>query len=106
LPSAPEREIMAAPRAGYLAKLDAEIIGRASGILGAGRDRVDDRVDPGVGIVVLAKPGDRLSAGQPVLELHFRDPGKRDAAAALASRAIVISDAQPQVRAILLGEVL
>ncbi|MEQ1871888.1 MAG: thymidine phosphorylase, partial [Vicinamibacterales bacterium] len=67
---------------------------------------VEDAVDPGVGIMVLAKPGDQLAAGEPVLELHFRDAGKRDAAAALAARAVVMGEARPHVRPVLLGEVL
>src|SRR5262245_17954401 len=78
LPSAPERHAVRAPRSGYLNALDAESVGRASVILGAGRDRVEDSVDHGVGIMVLARPGDRVSAGDPVLELHYRDTAKRD----------------------------
>ena len=53
--------------------LDAELVGRASVALGAGRDRVDDAVDPGVGIIVVARArATRCSAGEPVLELHHR----------------------------------
>ena len=59
LPTAPERAMVLAPRSGYVGRLDAELIGRASVALGAGRDRVDDDVDPAVGIVVKARPGDR-----------------------------------------------
>ena len=105
LPSAAGRHLIA-PRGGYLARLDAELVGRASVLLGAGRDRVEDAVDPGVGIMVLAKPGDQLAAGEPVLELHYRDAGKRDAAVALAARAVVMGEARPHVRPVLLGEVL
>ena len=49
--------------AGYLTRLDAELVGRASVALGAGRDRVEDPVDPAVGIMVRAKPGDAVRAG-------------------------------------------
>ena len=62
--------------------VNAELVGRASVALGAGRDRVEDPVDPAVGIMVIAKPGDAVRAGAPVLELHFRDrrpAGRRDA---------------------------
>ena len=45
---------------GFLTGLDAELVGRASVGLGAGRDRVEDPVDPAVGIMVIAKPGDEL----------------------------------------------
>src|SRR4249919_2056805 len=56
LPSAPERHLVRATRDGYPTELHAESVGRASVILGAGRDRVEDPVDHGVGIMVLAKP--------------------------------------------------
>src|SRR5205807_10010840 len=52
LPAAPLRAAVRAPRAGYVVRLDAELIGRATMLLGAGRDRVEDPIDPGVGAVV------------------------------------------------------
>ncbi len=105
LPHVSGREIVTAGRAGYLERLDAELVGRASVVLGAGRDRVEDPVDFAVGIMVLAKPGDHLNAHDPVLELHYRDQGKRDAALALARRAVVMGDGRPAVRSVLVGEV-
>jgi pyrimidine-nucleoside phosphorylase len=106
LPSAPHRFIVEAPRAGYLAGLDAELVGRASVALGAGRDRVDDSVDPGVGILVAAKPGASLQAGDPVLELHYRNPATLEAAVSMASRAVTIGDLAPVTRSLIVGEVL
>jgi pyrimidine-nucleoside phosphorylase len=105
LPAAPSRHVLAAERAGYLTRLDAERVGRASVALGAGRDRVDDVVDPAVGILLKAKPGARLSTGDPVLELHYRDAAKLDAALVLARRAISIGDEVPVARAMIVGEV-
>jgi len=105
LPSAPDRHLVRAERAGYLDRLDAELVGRASVILGAGRDRVEDPVDHAVGIMVRAKPGDQLSVGDPILELHYRDGAKRDQALALANRAIAIGDGRPAPRAVIVGEV-
>jgi pyrimidine-nucleoside phosphorylase len=106
LPSAPERQTVGAPRRGYLQRLDAELVGRASVVLGAGRDRVEDPVDAGVGIMVLAKPGDELEANQPVLELHYRDHDRCEAAAALVRRAMTIGDERPVIGPVLVGEVL
>ena len=63
--------------------MDAEAIGLASGALGAGRLRKGDPIDPAVGIVVRAKIGDRLEAGEPIGEVHARDD---DAAADAAAR--------------------
>jgi pyrimidine-nucleoside phosphorylase len=105
LPQAPHREIVTAPRGGYLTRLDAESIGRASVVVGAGRDRVEDAVDPAVGVVLKAKPGDRLEPGDPVLELHYRDRARLESALHLVAAAIIIDDAPPVVRAAVVGEV-
>jgi len=105
LSSAPGREIWRAPRGGYLTALKAEAIGRASNVLGAGRSAVGDRVDHGVGLVALARPGDAVAAGQPLLELHHRDGRGVDAALALCRSAIAIGDEPPPRRNTVLGEV-
>jgi thymidine phosphorylase len=97
--------MVAASRAGYLTRIDAELVGRASVVLGAGRDRVDDAVDPAVGIILMVKPGVQLSAGDAVLELHYREQAKLDAALALLGRAVTIGDEPPARRAIIVGEV-
>jgi pyrimidine-nucleoside phosphorylase len=81
------------------------LIGRASVALGAGRDRVEDTVDPAVGIMVLAKPGDEVRAGDPIVELHYRDRSRLEAARSLATRAITIGGGAPAVRPLIVGEV-
>ncbi|MGE5245660.1 MAG: thymidine phosphorylase [Betaproteobacteria bacterium] len=105
LPSAPHRRTIAAPRPGYVAELDAGLVGRAAVLLGAGRDRVEDPVDPGVGIVARAKPGDAVREGDAVLELHYREPSRLDAALALAMRAVAVGDQPPAPKPIIAGEV-
>ena len=105
LPQVPGRHEVTADRGGYVVRLDAELVGRASVALGAGRDRIEDSIDPAVGIVVRATVGDRVGAGDPVLELHYRDPGRLNAALALLARAVTIGDDRPVVRRRLVGEV-
>jgi pyrimidine-nucleoside phosphorylase len=105
LPSAPSRHVVNASRGGVLTGLDAALVGRASVALGAGRDRVDEGVDPAVGIMVLVAPGENVAAGEPVLELHYRDRPRLDAALPLAQRAITVGDAPPAPRPLILGEV-
>ncbi|MBI3400445.1 MAG: thymidine phosphorylase [Acidobacteria bacterium] len=105
LPHAADRHVVTAGRAGYVSRLDAELVGRASVALGAGRDRVEDPVDPAVGIMVAAKPGDRVQAGDAVLELHYRDRARLDAALPLTGAAITIDDAPPAARRLIVGEV-
>ena len=83
------REVKA-PRGGYVAHFRASGIGRAALALGAGREKKGDRVDHGSGVEILAKPGDRIEAGQPVARLH----GEREAERAerLVLEALEISD--------------
>jgi pyrimidine-nucleoside phosphorylase len=105
LPHVPDRHMVEANRSGYVARLDAELIGRASVALGAGRDRVEDPVDPAVGISIHAAVRDAVRAGDPLLELHYRDRSRLDTALALVSRAIAIGD-HPVPRApVIVGEV-
>ena len=83
LPRAPVVQPLLAPGAGAIAAIDAEAIGLAAVDLGAGRKRKGDPIDPGVGIVLHSKIGDRLAPGERIGEIHARD---RDAATAAAQR--------------------
>jgi pyrimidine-nucleoside phosphorylase len=105
LPHVAERRVVTAARGGYLTRLDAELVGRASVALGAGRDRVEDPVDFAVGIMIKVKPGDEVRAGDPVLELHYRNRARLDTALALATRAVTIGDERPPVARLIVGEV-
>jgi pyrimidine-nucleoside phosphorylase len=105
LPRAPERHLLTAHCAGYVARVDAELVGRACVALGAGRDRVDDPVDPAVGIIVRAKPGDAVRQGDVVLELHYRHARRLDVALPLATQAVTIRDEPPAPSPLVIGEV-
>jgi len=95
LPGAPDRTEVRAPRSGYVAALEAEPIGRAAVALGAGRARLDDVVDPGVGIEVTAPPGARVASGEPVLVVHHRVGRGLAEALTLVTAAIRIADTPP-----------
>jgi pyrimidine-nucleoside phosphorylase len=105
LPAAPDREVCRASRDGYLTALKAEAIGRASNVLGAGRNKVGESVDHGVGLVACAKPGDRVAAGQALVELHHRGGRGVGTALELCRQAIAVGDAPPPRRATILGDV-
>jgi pyrimidine-nucleoside phosphorylase len=95
LPSAPDRTMVGAPRDGFVAALEAEAVGRAAVLLGAGRDTLDAVIDPGVGLMVLTPPGTRVRRGDPVFEMRHRaGRGTADAERLLAG-AIRIDDAPP-----------
>jgi len=84
LPVPRERHLVTAARTGTLTRLDALAVGTAAWRLGAGRARKEDPVQAAAGVLIHAKPGDRVAVGDPLLELHT-DTADRipDAVAAL-----------------------
>jgi thymidine phosphorylase len=76
LATARESAVLRAPVAGVLTGLDAMAVGVAAWRLGAGRARKEDRVQPGAGVVLHARRGDRVTAGQPLATLHSDDPDR------------------------------
>ncbi len=76
LPRARESQVLPAPSSGVLTRLDALSVGLAAWRLGAGRARKEDQVQAGAGVVLHAKPGDEVSAGQPLLTLLTDEPDR------------------------------
>ncbi|MGW4807723.1 thymidine phosphorylase [Kitasatospora sp. NPDC004272] len=74
LPVAREQHVVPAPATGVLTALDAYAVGVAAWRLGAGRARKEDPVQAGAGVELHAKPGDHVTAGQPLLTLHTDTP--------------------------------
>ncbi len=83
LPEAPHRVTWESPRDGFVTRADAYEIGVAAGELGAGRRRIEDDVDPAVGIELFARRGEPVIRGQPVAEIHA---GSADAAESMIRR--------------------
>ncbi|HET8716753.1 MAG TPA: thymidine phosphorylase [Nocardioidaceae bacterium] len=73
LPTAREHDVVVVPHTGVLTRLDAHAVGMAAWRLGAGRARKEDPVQAGAGVELHAKPGDRVTAGEPLLTLHTDD---------------------------------
>jgi pyrimidine-nucleoside phosphorylase len=72
-PAAPFCCELPAGRSGEIIRVDACAVGRAAGLLGAGRRRKGDPIDHAAGIVLRIKPGDKVHAGECVCELHTSD---------------------------------
>jgi thymidine phosphorylase len=98
LPQAVEREAYAAPASGYVRRLDARAVGNAAWRLGAGRARKEDPVSPSAGVLLRAKPGDRVAKGAPLLELLADDAARIPDALAALEGAVEIGDAPPDQR--------
>jgi thymidine phosphorylase len=84
--------LMCADRAGIFAACDAGLIGQAAVALGAGRDKVDDVVDLGVGIDVVADIGATVKVGDPLLRVYYREPKRLEVATLLLTAAIQVKD--------------
>jgi pyrimidine-nucleoside phosphorylase len=96
LPQAAECELYVAPRDGVVAQVEPRAIGRGITALGGGRTRVEDTVDPSVGFVVTARPGDVVRAGEPLATIFARDgAGVAAGRAALAEAIRLADDAEP-----------
>jgi thymidine phosphorylase len=80
LPVSDEIREVAAPEGGYVARFGASGVGRAALALGAGREKKGDEVDPGAGVEMLVKVGDRIENGESVARLYGgRNAGKAEA---------------------------
>ena len=93
LPSTREREDVMASGDGHVRCVHAELVGRAAVALGAGRAKLDDEIDPGVGIEVIAPVGTPIVKGDPVLRVHHRAGRGLDEALGLLREAIEIGAA-------------
>jgi thymidine phosphorylase len=95
VPQAAHTHLVPTPGPGWLTRLDALAVGTAAWRLGAGRARKEDEVSATAGIICLAKPGDRVQAGQPVLELRADEPARFGPALAALDGAIEVSAQGP-----------
>ena len=95
LATAAHTTVVTADRPGFLRRLDARAVGVAAWRLGAGRARKEDSVSAAAGVICLAKPGEAVTAGQPVLELRADEPGRFSRALAALDGAIEIGPQPP-----------
>ena len=92
-------------RDGYICSMDTTGIGYAAQGLGAGRARKTDVIDPAVGLVMAARIGDPVRAGEPIAHIHANDEARGREAVARMQQLVQLSDAQPQKPPLILAEV-
>jgi pyrimidine-nucleoside phosphorylase/thymidine phosphorylase len=80
LPRARHQHVVRASRAGYVAAVDAGLLGRATTLLGAGRLRKEDHVDPGVGLTLHVKRGAKVARGEALCTVRYTDQARFRAA--------------------------
>jgi len=105
LPEARFTEVVPSPGAGWLRRLDARAVGVAAWRLGAGRARKEDPVSPSAGVICLAKPGEEVVAGQPLLELRSDDQDRFERAGEALTDAIEIGAQPPEPAELVLDRI-
>ncbi|WP_406688754.1 thymidine phosphorylase [Saccharopolyspora sp. ID03-671] len=105
LPRARHVETVTAPATGTLTRLDAYAVGLAAWRLGAGRARKEDAVDHGAGVRCLVKPGEQVTEGRPLLELHTDRPETLEPVREALAAAYEISGADVESTPLILDKV-
>ena len=102
LPNATGAREISSPRAGYISAIDAEYIGQASSMIGAGRDTKEDSIDPAVGVILEVKVGQKVDAGGVLCRLYYTREDNVDEAAQLVEDAFRIASTAPESRELIL----
>jgi pyrimidine-nucleoside phosphorylase len=102
LPNATGMREITSPRAGYVTSIDAEDIGTASNIIGAGREKKEDSIDPAVGIILEVKVGEKVDAGSVLCRLYYTREDRVEEAAEMVEDAFRISGQKPEERNLIL----
>ncbi|MBY0458178.1 MAG: thymidine phosphorylase [Gemmataceae bacterium] len=93
-------------RTGYVTAIDAYKVGVAVRMLGGGRNRAEDAIDPAVGVVVRARPGERVGPMDPVFEVHYNDGAALVEVTPLLASAFTLGDAPPLESPLVLEELV
>ena len=102
LPNATGMREITSPRGGYVAAIDAEDIGQASTLMGAGRARKEDRIDPAVGVILEVKMGEKVDAGSVLCRLYYTGENRVEEAAEMVEGAFRVSPQKAEDRALIL----
>ena len=102
LPNATGMREITSPRAGYVAAINAQDIGVASNMIGAGRATKDEAIDPAVGIILEVKIGEKVDAGSVLCRLYYTKEDNVDEAAEMVEDAFRVSGTKPDERELIL----
>jgi pyrimidine-nucleoside phosphorylase len=102
LPNATGMREVTSPRGGYVSAIDADDIGIAANMIGAGRSRKDDIIDPAVGIILEVKVGEKVDAGSVLCRLYYTREDRVEDAAEMVEDAFRISAQKPAERELIL----
>jgi pyrimidine-nucleoside phosphorylase len=106
LPRAKATTAVAAPQSGFVTSIDCERIGVASLVLGGGREKKEDVVDPAVGLIVHKKVGEQVAAGEPLCTIHYNSDARLGEAEAMIKNAYKFSTEPPRTRRPLVHKII
>ena len=102
LPNATGVREISSPRAGYISAIDAEGIGKASSLIGAGRNTKEDTIDPAVGVILEVKVGQKIEGGAVLCRLYYTGDEQVEEASQQIEDAFRISATAPEERELIL----
>lgn len=91
LPNATGAQEITTSRGGYVSAIDAELIGQASSMIGAGRNTKEDTIDPAVGVILEVKVGQKIDSGSILCRIYYTSEDNLEQAAELVEDAFRIS---------------
>ena len=97
LPKATRILSVSADSSGFIIGMETDAIGISTVMLGAGREKKEDSVDPAVGLWLKKRIGDRVEKGEPLAEFHINDRKNEQEAMDLFLRSIHIGEVQPEI---------
>jgi len=106
LPSSKHTADVTAATSGFIAEIDCQAVGVASVILGGGRSKKEDSIDPSVGIVVHHKLGDAVTRGEPLCTIHYNSETRAGEAASLLQKSFKIAEIAPAEKKPLIRRVI
>jgi pyrimidine-nucleoside phosphorylase len=91
LPNATGAQEITTSRGGYVSAIDAELIGQASSMVGAGRNTKEDEIDPAVGVILEVKVGQKIDPSSILCRIYYTSEEHLEAASELVEDAFKIS---------------
>jgi pyrimidine-nucleoside phosphorylase len=106
LPQARNRLQVLSKSAGYISSIECEQIGTACVILGGGRERKEDSVDPSVGIVLHRKVGEYVAANEPIATIYYNSEAKAERARHMISESVAVAKEPPAAKRPLIHRII
>jgi pyrimidine-nucleoside phosphorylase/thymidine phosphorylase len=106
LPQAQQKLVVTASQTGFIASILCEQMGKACVVLGGGREKKEDSVDPAVGIELHKKVGDAVSPAEPICTIHYNSEARASRAKLLIENSYQITDQPPATRRPLIHRVI